>query len=97
MSNYVIDVYVSSDPGTYMVRIRFTFQNWVWQQSNPQRWFFIGWLKYVFTPSSRQVTKEFLSFKAINPMFIPIEEPLQTNPIFSRSIPMFLKYMSHRL
>jgi hypothetical protein len=22
MSNYVIDVYVSSDPGTYMVRIR---------------------------------------------------------------------------
>jgi hypothetical protein len=31
MSNYVIDVYVSSDPGTYMVRIRFTFQNWVWQ------------------------------------------------------------------
>jgi hypothetical protein len=29
-SNYVIDVYVSSDPGTYMVRIRFTFQNRVW-------------------------------------------------------------------
>jgi hypothetical protein len=27
MSSYVIDVYVSSDPGTYMVRIRFTFQN----------------------------------------------------------------------
>jgi hypothetical protein len=26
MSNYVIVVYVSSDPGTYMVRIRFTFQ-----------------------------------------------------------------------
>jgi hypothetical protein len=26
MSNYVITVYVSSDPGTYMVRIRFTFQ-----------------------------------------------------------------------
>jgi hypothetical protein len=25
MSNYVIAVYVSSDPGTYMVRIRFTF------------------------------------------------------------------------
>jgi hypothetical protein len=24
---YVIAVYVSSDPGTYMVRIRFTFQN----------------------------------------------------------------------
>jgi hypothetical protein len=24
---YVIVVYVSSDPGTYMVRIRFTFQN----------------------------------------------------------------------
>jgi hypothetical protein len=31
MSNYVIDVYVSSDPGMYMVRIRFTFQNRVWQ------------------------------------------------------------------
>jgi hypothetical protein len=31
MSNYVIDVYVSSDPGTYMVRIQFTFQNRVWQ------------------------------------------------------------------
>jgi hypothetical protein len=30
MSNYVIIVYVSSDPGTYMVRIRFTFQNRVW-------------------------------------------------------------------
>jgi hypothetical protein len=29
---YVIDVYVSSDPGTYMVRIRFTFQNRVWQK-----------------------------------------------------------------
>jgi hypothetical protein len=27
MSNYEIVVYVSSDPGTYMVRIRFTFQN----------------------------------------------------------------------
>jgi hypothetical protein len=26
MSNYVIAVYVSSDPGMYMVRIRFTFQ-----------------------------------------------------------------------
>jgi hypothetical protein len=26
MSNYVIVVYVSSDPGTYMVRIQFTFQ-----------------------------------------------------------------------
>jgi hypothetical protein len=32
MSNYVIAVYVSSDPGTYMVRIRFTFQNQVWQR-----------------------------------------------------------------
>jgi hypothetical protein len=31
MSNYVSVVYASSDPGTYMVRIRFTFQNWVWQ------------------------------------------------------------------
>jgi hypothetical protein len=31
MSNYVIVVYVSFDPGTYMVRIRFTFQNRVWQ------------------------------------------------------------------
>jgi hypothetical protein len=29
MSNYVIVVYVSSDPDTYMVRIGFTFQNWV--------------------------------------------------------------------
>jgi hypothetical protein len=27
---YVIAVYVSSDPGTYMVHIRFTFQNRVW-------------------------------------------------------------------
>jgi hypothetical protein len=27
MSNYVMTVYVSSDPGTYMVRIRFAFQN----------------------------------------------------------------------
>jgi hypothetical protein len=26
MSNYVIAVYLSSDPGTYMVRIRFAFQ-----------------------------------------------------------------------
>jgi hypothetical protein len=36
MSNYVIVVYVSSDPGTYMVRIRFTLQNRVchkWYQS----------------------------------------------------------------
>jgi hypothetical protein len=36
MSNYVIVVYVSSDPGTYIVRIRFTFQNRVvhkWYQS----------------------------------------------------------------
>jgi hypothetical protein len=24
---YVIDVYVNSDPGTYIVRIRFAFQN----------------------------------------------------------------------
>jgi hypothetical protein len=31
MSNYVIAVYVSSDPGTYMVHIWFTFQNRVWQ------------------------------------------------------------------
>jgi hypothetical protein len=31
MSNYVTVVYVSSDPGTYMVRIRFTFQNRVRQ------------------------------------------------------------------
>jgi hypothetical protein len=33
MSNDVIAVYVSSDPGTYMGRIRFTSQNWVWQSS----------------------------------------------------------------
>jgi hypothetical protein len=26
MSNYVIVVYIDSDPSTYMVRIRFTFQ-----------------------------------------------------------------------
>jgi hypothetical protein len=26
MSNYVIVVYVNSDPSTYMVRIRFNFQ-----------------------------------------------------------------------
>jgi hypothetical protein len=30
MSNYVMTVYVSSDPGMYMVRIRFAFQNRVW-------------------------------------------------------------------
>jgi hypothetical protein len=34
MSNYVIAVYVSSDPGTYMVRIRFTFQNRVWHTTS---------------------------------------------------------------
>jgi hypothetical protein len=33
MSNYVVIVDVSSDPGTYMVCIRFTFQNRVWQAS----------------------------------------------------------------
>jgi hypothetical protein len=27
---YVTAVYVSSDPGTYIVHIRFTFQNRVW-------------------------------------------------------------------
>jgi hypothetical protein len=32
MSNYVIDVYVSSNPDTYMVRIRFTVQNRVWHK-----------------------------------------------------------------
>jgi hypothetical protein len=31
MSNYVIVVYMSSDPSTYMVHIRFVFQNRVWQ------------------------------------------------------------------
>jgi hypothetical protein len=31
MSNYVIAVYVSSDPGMYMVHIRVAFQNRVWQ------------------------------------------------------------------
>jgi hypothetical protein len=30
---YVIAVYVSSDPGTYIVRIRFAFQNRVWHQA----------------------------------------------------------------
>jgi hypothetical protein len=34
MSNYVIAVYVSSDPGMYMVRIRFTFQNRVWHAAS---------------------------------------------------------------
>jgi hypothetical protein len=29
---YVIAVYVSSDPGTYIVRIRFAFQNRVWHR-----------------------------------------------------------------
>jgi hypothetical protein len=29
MSNYVNAVYMSSDPGMYMVHIRFTFQNQV--------------------------------------------------------------------
>jgi len=29
---YVIAVYVSSDPGTYIVRIRFAFQNRVWHK-----------------------------------------------------------------
>jgi hypothetical protein len=33
VSNYVIVVYVSSDPGTYMVRIRFAFQNRVWHST----------------------------------------------------------------
>jgi hypothetical protein len=33
MSNYVIAVYVSSDLGMYMVRIRFTFQNRVWHEN----------------------------------------------------------------
>jgi hypothetical protein len=32
---YVIAVYVSSDPGTYIVRIRFVFQNRVWQYLRP--------------------------------------------------------------
>jgi hypothetical protein len=27
MFSYVIDVYIFSDPNTYMVRIRFAFQN----------------------------------------------------------------------
>jgi hypothetical protein len=34
MSNYVIAAYVSSDPGTYMILIRFTFQNRVWQRDS---------------------------------------------------------------
>jgi hypothetical protein len=32
ISNYVIVVYVSSDPGTYMILIQFTLQNWVWHR-----------------------------------------------------------------
>jgi len=31
---YVIAVYVSSDPGTYIVRIRFAYQNRVWQRTS---------------------------------------------------------------
>jgi hypothetical protein len=30
---YVVDVYVSSDPGTYMIYIRFAFWNRVWHIS----------------------------------------------------------------
>jgi hypothetical protein len=30
---YVIVVYVNSDPGTYMIHIRFAFWNRVWQMS----------------------------------------------------------------
>ena len=33
---YVIVVYVSSDPGTYIVRIRFAFWNRVWQSPTLQ-------------------------------------------------------------
>jgi hypothetical protein len=38
ISNYVIVVYVSSDPGTYMVCIQFTFQNQMsqWPGTGPQ-------------------------------------------------------------
>jgi hypothetical protein len=32
MSNYVIALYVSSNPGTYMICIRFAFQNRVWHR-----------------------------------------------------------------
>jgi hypothetical protein len=41
---YVIAVYVSSDPGTYIVRIRFAFQNRVWQQvtnTTKYKWYYI--------------------------------------------------------
>jgi hypothetical protein len=34
---YVIVVYVSSDPGTYIVRIRFAFWNRVWQWWQPEK------------------------------------------------------------
>jgi hypothetical protein len=34
---YVIAVYVNSDPGTYIVRIRFAFWNRVWQAVDEKR------------------------------------------------------------
>jgi hypothetical protein len=33
---YVIAVYVNFDPGTYIVRIRFAFQNRVWHPGDQQ-------------------------------------------------------------
>jgi hypothetical protein len=37
---YVIAVYVSSDPGTYIVRIRFAFWNLVWQRESKKGLYF---------------------------------------------------------
>jgi hypothetical protein len=34
---YAITVYVSSDPGTYMIRIRFAFWNRVWHKRYQRR------------------------------------------------------------
>jgi hypothetical protein len=55
MYNYVIAVYVSSDPGTYVVRIRFTFQNRVWHTSPAQGGYqnlqikvVAGWLMHTY-------------------------------------------------
>jgi hypothetical protein len=50
MSNYVIAMYVSSDHGTYMVRIRFTFQRRVWH--DPGEVFFSGELSLHCCPWS---------------------------------------------
>jgi hypothetical protein len=42
---YVIAVYVNSDPGTYIVRIRFAFWNRVWQRCVTP--YVLAWALYV--------------------------------------------------